>query len=199
MRPRLPAALAALAVACLWLTLPAQRPASAQRYVPSEHREFPRIKYADSLESVNDRCPVHKAKLSLTVGPVYVNWRPIGFCRATCPVTFAKDPARYLREQKIDVRCVVNAGRNSNPDPKRCVYVNHEIFFLSTRDALAHFKKSVLKYCGWLTDPVSGARFRPTVASPRLTYKGRSYYFNTMSTRMQFEALPDSFAVRKGR
>lgn len=52
----------------------------AQRFVPGEHREFPKIKYADSLESLNDRCIVKKSKLNLKVRPVYVNWRPIGFC-----------------------------------------------------------------------------------------------------------------------
>ena len=56
------------------------RSVSAQRYVPSEHPEFPKIKYADSLESVNDRCVVRQSKLNLKVRPVYVNWRPIGFC-----------------------------------------------------------------------------------------------------------------------
>lgn len=52
----------------------------AQRFVPGEHRGFPKIKYADSLESLNDRCIVKKSKLNLKVRPVYVNWRPIGFC-----------------------------------------------------------------------------------------------------------------------
>ena len=109
-----------------------------------------------------------------------------------------KDPERHLKAQKIDIRCVVNQGRHANPDAKRRVYVNHEIFLLSTRDALEQFRKHTLRYCGWLTDPVSGARFRPTAASPRLVHNGRPYYFSTISARMKFEATPDSFAVRKG-
>ncbi len=52
----------------------------AQRYVPGEHPDFPNIKYSDSLVSVNDRCIVKQTKLNLKVRPVYVNWRPIGFC-----------------------------------------------------------------------------------------------------------------------
>ena len=52
-------------------------------------------------------------------------------------------------------------------------------------------------------DPESGATLeRPpeaiTLSSPRMTYNGRSYYFSTISSRMKFEARPDSFAVRKG-
>ena len=109
-----------------------------------------------------------------------------------------KDPQRYIKEQKIDIRCVVNQGRHANPNAKRLAFVNHEIFFLSTQDALEQFRKHTLRYCGWLTDPVSGVRFRPTASSPRLVHKGRPYYFSTISSRMKFEALPDSFAVRRG-
>jgi len=73
----------ALAAACALAALVAAsalRPAHAQRYVPGESREFPRVKYADSLESVNDRCIVSGQKLNPEIRPVYVNWRPIGFC-----------------------------------------------------------------------------------------------------------------------
>ena len=41
---------------------------------------FPRIRFADGLVSVNDRCPVTKKKLSVHLPPVYVNGQPIGFC-----------------------------------------------------------------------------------------------------------------------
>ena len=75
--------LRALAAACACVALVAfwaGRPAHAQRYVPGEFRDFPKVKYADSLESVNDRCIVSGAKLNPEIRPVYVNWRPIGFC-----------------------------------------------------------------------------------------------------------------------
>ena len=190
--------LAALVPLAAIAMLPAPPCAIAQRYIASEHREFPKVKYADSLESINDRCIVKKTKLSLTIRPVYVNWRPIGFCCEACPALFLKSPEKYLKEQTIDMRCVVNQGRHAAPDEKRRVNINYELFYLSTRDALERFRKHPLQYCGWLTDPVSGARFRPTAASPRMMYNGRSYYFSTISSRMKFEARPDSFAVRKG-
>lgn len=41
---------------------------------------LPRIRFADGLVSLNDRCPVRKAKLNLKMPPVYVNGRPVGFC-----------------------------------------------------------------------------------------------------------------------
>jgi YHS domain-containing protein len=171
--------------------------ALAQRFVPGENPQFPKIKYADSLVSLNDRCIVQRSKLNLKIRPAYVNWRPIGFCCKGCPEMFMLQPEKFLKQHKVDIRCVVNQGRNANPDAKRRAYVNREIYFLSTPYALTLFKKNTLKYCGWVTDPVSGVRFRPTASSPRMTYEGVPFYFSTHSTRMQFEARPDSFGERK--
>ena len=54
--------------------------AAAQRYVATSDSLHPRIKYADSLTSANDRCMVALGKLNLRVRPVYVNGVPMGFC-----------------------------------------------------------------------------------------------------------------------
>lgn len=54
--------------------------ASAQRYVAQPDSVHPRLKYADSLVSLNDRCAVAKNKLNPRVRPVYVNGKPVGFC-----------------------------------------------------------------------------------------------------------------------
>ena len=51
-----------------------------QRYVPTTDPNHPRLRYADSLDSVNDRCAVRKNKLNPKVRPVYVNRQPVGFC-----------------------------------------------------------------------------------------------------------------------
>ncbi|HKQ18618.1 MAG TPA: hypothetical protein VJW75_02615 [Candidatus Eisenbacteria bacterium] len=74
-RPRL--ALLFLAVPALLL---APAPAVAQRYVATGDTLHPRIKYADSLVSGNDRCMVALQKLNRRVRPVYVNGVPMGFC-----------------------------------------------------------------------------------------------------------------------
>jgi len=54
--------------------------ASAQRYVATKDPDFPRVRYADSLLSANDRCIVSQAKLNPKMAPLYVNGVPIGFC-----------------------------------------------------------------------------------------------------------------------
>ena len=68
--------------AAAWLCLLASWPSVtvAQRYLPTAHPDNPMIKYADSLVSLNDRCAVRSTPMSLTVKPVYVNGRPVGFC-----------------------------------------------------------------------------------------------------------------------
>ncbi len=66
-----------MASAGAWLAADA---AHGQRYVPTSNPELPRIIYADSLTSVNDRCMVRSEKLNLRVRPVYANGTPLGFC-----------------------------------------------------------------------------------------------------------------------
>lgn len=54
--------------------------ALGQEYVPQKDEKLPRIRFADSQISLNDRCPVRLGKLNLKMAPVYVNERPVGFC-----------------------------------------------------------------------------------------------------------------------
>lgn len=65
---------------CLLAVLGLAWPGGAQRFVPGDDPEHPRLKYADSLVSLNDRCIVRKVKLNPKVRPVYVNGHPVGFC-----------------------------------------------------------------------------------------------------------------------
>lgn len=63
-------------------TAPAGQPPKtpSAEYVPGTEEAFPRIRFADSQISLNDRCPVRHAKLNLKLDPIYVNGHPIGFC-----------------------------------------------------------------------------------------------------------------------
>jgi hypothetical protein len=58
----------------------APTPGAAQRFVATADSLYPRIKYADSLVSANERCMVAQQKLNLRVRPIYVNGVPMGFC-----------------------------------------------------------------------------------------------------------------------
>ena len=68
----------ALAAAAAWCAAP--QPGDAQRRLPTADPEFPRLKFVDSLTSLNTRCMVRKTKLNPRVRPVYVNRLPVGFC-----------------------------------------------------------------------------------------------------------------------
>lgn len=54
--------------------------AHAQHFVATADTSHPRIRYADSLLSVNDRCMVTQRKLSTRMPAIYVNGVPMGFC-----------------------------------------------------------------------------------------------------------------------
>jgi hypothetical protein len=66
----------AIVVAC---SLPAARGDMARR-LPGADPEHSRLRFADSLTSLNDRCMVRQVKLNPKVRPVYVNRLPVGFC-----------------------------------------------------------------------------------------------------------------------
>lgn len=72
---------AALGAAILagW-TVAVAAPALAQGLVTTKDPAHPRVQYADSLISLNDRCIVRQGTLNPVFKAVYVNGRPIGFC-----------------------------------------------------------------------------------------------------------------------
>jgi len=76
LRP-VPASRLALAAALMLALAPAAR---AQHYVASGNTARPRLRFADSLTSVNDRCVVTHNKLNPQIAPLYVNGKPVGFC-----------------------------------------------------------------------------------------------------------------------
>jgi len=72
------AALGAVILAGLTGTTAA--PARAQGLVTTKDPAHPRVQYADSLISLNDRCIVRQGTLNPAFKAVYVNGKPIGFC-----------------------------------------------------------------------------------------------------------------------
>lgn len=185
-------------VFALGLALLAPGAGRAQRYVPQKDAKHPRLKYADSLVSINDRCAVKEGPLSPVVRPVYVNLKPVGFCCTTCPGIFVQGPEPYLERMHAAFTDPVHPDRPVKIAARLRYHVNWEIYFFSDRASLDTFRKNPTAYCGLLTDPVSGGRFRPNPKSPRVVYGGRSYYFMTEQTRQAFQARPLDFAIRKG-
>jgi YHS domain-containing protein len=184
----------ALAVA---LAAGASVPGDASRWVPTADKAHPRLKYDDSLTSINDRCAVKENELSPSIRPVYVNGQPVGFCCTTCPAIFIQGPEPYLHRMKASFIDPVRKVPAKIEAPLR-YHVNWEVFYFADRASLDEFRKRPTAYCGWLTDPVNGVRFRPTASSPRVIQAGRSYFFTSDSTRVKFQAAPVNYAYRKG-
>ena len=79
-------------------------------------------------------------------------------------------------------------------DPAHRVWVNHEIYYMSGDATRTQFVRDPVRYCGLLTDPVSGERFRPSANSPMSEFEGRPYYFSSPGTRATFAADPATYA-----
>lgn len=186
----------AAALVCAAFGLAAS-PARSQQYVPTPDPEHPRVQYADSLISPNDRCIVRQRKLSTGVRPVYVSGVPIAFCCTGCPEHFVLEPERYLSVLNIEVPCAVTHRPAVIDSVHRC-YVNHEIYFFADQVAKARFEKNPLKWCGLVTDPISQQRFQPTAKSPQLVYGGRHYYFERKENLAAFQAEPEAHRNRRG-
>ena len=163
--------------------LVAPREGGAQRMLPTRDKEHWRIKYPDSLVSINDRCAVKQGALSPAIRPVYVNGKPVGFCCVTCPPVFVQGPEPYLERMKAKFTDPVRPARPARLAAGLRYHVNWEIFYFADRSSLEEFRKHVTQYCGILTDPVSGVRFRPAPTSPMVHYGGHAYYFTSDATR----------------
>lgn len=180
------------------LLLPGIAPqARAQRYIPSGDPYLPRVQYSDGLVSINKRCTVRKILMTTTTRPVYINGRPLGFCCPMCSWTFVITPWRYLNEEKISVNCPVNKVKPAVIDKEHMSWVNWELYFFSDTDAKARFDKDPLRYCGKLTDPVTGKRFQPRFWSPKIEERGRLYYFSSNKTKNQYLENPRAYTFRR--
>jgi YHS domain-containing protein len=174
------------------------REGEAQRLVPTADPKHWRIKYADSLVSINDRCAVKEGALSTDIRPIYVNGKPVGFCCTTCPPVFMQGPEPYLERMKAKFKDPVFPAKPAQVTARLRYHVNWEIFYFADRLSLDEFRRNVTRYCGTVTDPVNGVRFRPAVTSPVVRHGGRPYYFTSDANRVRFQTTPMQFAIRKG-
>jgi len=105
-----------------------------------------------------------------------------------------KGPETYLETIGVRPSCAMHADQRAVMDPAHRAFVNHEVFFFSTRALRALFLKDPLRWCGVLTDPVSGERFQPDRTAPRADHEGRPYYFLSPGTLARFRTDPTMYA-----
>jgi YHS domain-containing protein len=92
----------------------------------------------------------------------------------------------------------VDPRRLGSLDPRLQARVNGEIYRFSSAATLAQFRRTPLRWCGILRDPVTGERFKPRRRAPRHDYRDGPYYFAADSTRAAFRANPERYAIHRG-
>ncbi|HET9951640.1 MAG TPA: hypothetical protein VFS09_07600 [Candidatus Eisenbacteria bacterium] len=108
-----------------------------------------------------------------------------------------QDPEPYLRNQKIEVACVVYPKKMARIDSSIRRRLGHDLFYFSTAQAMKQFDRDPLKYAKTLSDPVSNDRFKVTRSSPKEEYKNRTYYFESENTRATFDTDREKYRDRR--
>ena len=110
-----------------------------------------------------------------------------------------QDPEAYLEKFDLQLPCPVRRDRNGVIDVEHRALVNHEVFFLSSLEALEEFRERPLRYLDLVTDPVRGVRFAPSELSSRWAYEDRPYYFLDQETLAEFKRDPERYAQPQRR
>ena len=85
---------------------------------------------------------------------------------------------------------IVDPKRSAVLEPELRVILGHDLFFVADEAEKKQFLAEPFRWCGKLTDPVSGVRFVPSAKSPKSVHEGRTYYFATKQTKKTFDAMP---------
>lgn len=91
--------------------------------------------------------------------------------------------------------CAVHPDQPAILDASHRAFVNHEVYYFGSDEALQAFVAEPWKYTGRVTDPVTFERFAPTAASPHRSHGGRLFYFKAPETLAMFEADPATHGV----
>jgi len=96
----------------------------------------------------------------------------------------------------LAIACAVHPDRPATLTVACRSYINHDVYFFSDDKARKEFESDPFRYCGEVTDPVGGARFRPGRLSPQRRHKKRLYVFASSQNAAKFRANPARYAER---
>lgn len=91
--------------------------------------------------------------------------------------------------------CAVNRAQPAIIDMDHRAFVNHEVYYVSSREALVSFVAEPWRYTGKVTDPVSLERFIPTRDSPQRSYGGRLFFLRSAETAAAFDREPMTYGI----
>ena len=105
-----------------------------------------------------------------------------------------QDPEAHLASFGLELPCPVRRDRNAVIDVEHRAFVNHEVFFVSSLEALEEFRRRPLRYVDHVTDPVQEVLFVPSELSPVWVHDDRPYYFLDEATLAEFKQDPYLYA-----
>ncbi|HEX5133664.1 MAG TPA: hypothetical protein VFX92_14410 [Candidatus Krumholzibacteria bacterium] len=91
--------------------------------------------------------------------------------------------------------CAVHPAQAAIIDATHRAFVNYEVYYFSSEEALLTFAAEPWSYTGKVTDPVTRARFQPSAASPRRTLGGRLFYFENDANATTFDSDPSTYGI----
>ena len=112
-----------------------------------------------------------------------------------CPDVFVQDFPVFVERKELTFRDHLDSRQPAIIDADHCVRLNYEGFFFGDLYTREKFVEDPTIYCGYLTDPVSKRRFRPTPDSPRAQHEEVTYFFENAAQRAVFEAEPDDYKL----
>lgn len=139
------------------------------------------------------KCIVSGQEIEVTekTAKSYVQGKPVYFCCDKCPVAFAKNAEKYVKDVGD---CPVLGTPVSAPKAAERVVVNNGLWYLccaGCTDSVGN-NPVVLKQ---LEDVVSHKTFKVSENSPRSDYKEQVYLFENTENKAAFDKEPAKFAV----
>jgi YHS domain-containing protein len=110
-------------------------------------------------------------------------------------VAFVQGPERYLSDMGATFSCVVHPDQPAIIDARHRAFVNYEVYYFGSDEALLAFVAEPWKYTGRVTDPVTRERFVPTADTPRRSFGGRLMYLMTEENAAMFDRDPATYAT----
>lgn len=104
-----------------------------------------------------------------------------------------QDPEIFLTELGITLACYMDSTQSAVLDTEHRSSLNYETYFFASTTDKARFDQDPVRYCGWLTDPVTRTQFHPNTESPREMFRDRLFLFTSDSTRSVFAAMPETY------
>ena len=112
-----------------------------------------------------------------------------------CPDVFVQDVPEFIRRKKLTFTDYLDERQPAILDAEHCVRLNYEAFFFGDLWTRERFASDPWRYCGYLTDPVSRERFRPSEGSPRTRHEQVTYYFQSEDNREIFKEDPEVYRL----